>query len=230
MYWMQVLDQRVCPIHQLSVVASATDWDPTPTWAPGDTFLFLVNRERREAVFNGQLVIPASADSCRSEVDRIERSEIPLVAEEGGLSADTVIFGPPDAGHPDTDGSRVLVATGSNPEVRATVPDDQSERVITWGEIVTARGNPAAIGINYADHDNACGAVPLREQVLPSSPGSQCRYDSDCAICHDGSNCGSVITRDLLIERGADCQLPDAAECESYRARCCGGRCRPRPY
>lgn len=52
-----------------------------------------------------------------------------------------------------------------------------------------------------------------------------CSSDDDCTVCHDGSNCGTVVNLDEYERRGDACRLADAAECEYAVPRCCGGRC-----
>ena len=84
------------------------------------------------------------------------------------------------------------------------------------------RGRPAATGTNFAGHDAVC---PTRLRR-----GTECEFDTDCATCHDGSDCGTITTRQSVIDGGETCRLPDAAECESYRERCCNGRCTDQPY
>ena len=68
------------------------------------------------------------------------------------------------------------------------------------------------------DHDAAC-------QHVDSSRSSHdaCTFDSDCAICHDGTDCGTVTTA-ARAETPA-CRKADAAQCELASARCCGGVC-----
>lgn len=71
---------------------------------------------------------------------------------------------------------------------------------------------------NMPEHDQAC-----ETHAPPTS--YQCRFDTECVICHDGSDCGEVMSYDEARRRGAACQREDAAECEYAAPRCCEGRC-----
>jgi hypothetical protein len=75
---------------------------------------------------------------------------------------------------------------------------------------------------DFRHHDDAC----KRENVDSTrSSHDACTFDSDCAFCHDGTDCGTVTTAANVQARGAACQKPDAAQCELASARCCGGVC-----
>lgn len=71
---------------------------------------------------------------------------------------------------------------------------------------------------NAPDHDRACTMTEPPSRFL-------CDFDSDCAICHDGSNCGVIVNVAELQRRGNACRQEDAAECEMAAPRCCDGRC-----
>lgn len=53
-----------------------------------------------------------------------------------------------------------------------------------------------------------------------------CDADSDCRICHDGSECGIPANLGTMRRRGEECAREDAAECEYHAVRCCDGHCR----
>lgn len=80
------------------------------------------------------------------------------------------------------------------------------------------RASQASQGHDEPGHDRAC------EDCEPPTIYA-CQYDSDCAVCHDGSNCGTVMSTDEVERRGADCNREDAAECEFSAPRCCRGLC-----
>ena len=69
-------------------------------------------------------------------------------------------------------------------------------------------------------HDDAC-----EHAERPAGAGNACTVDSDCALCHDGSNCGTVVTAKEYARRGSDCAKPDAAQCECASVHCCTGQC-----
>ncbi len=62
-----------------------------------------------------------------------------------------------------------------------------------------------------------------------SSAGPTCAANSDCGICHDGSACGRAANREEIERLGAQCRIPDAAECEYAVVRCCSGHCQVTP-
>jgi hypothetical protein len=68
-------------------------------------------------------------------------------------------------------------------------------------------------------HDQAC------EHVDPTGSKDRCTFDSDCGICHDGTDCGTVMSSETITARGSACQQRDSAQCELASARCCGGVC-----
>ena len=55
--------------------------------------------------------------------------------------------------------------------------------------------------------------------------GPPCETNSDCGICHDGSDCGRAANREEIERLGGECCQPDAAECEYAVVRCCAGHC-----
>ena len=69
-------------------------------------------------------------------------------------------------------------------------------------------------------HDEACRHVDSTRTSRDA-----CTFDSDCAICHDGTDCGTVASTDHVEALGSACQKADAAQCELASARCCGGVC-----
>ena len=83
--------------------------------------------------------------------------------------------------------------------------------------------SPPVEGKNFPDQTGACKSTEGPSRF-------DCEWDSDCMICHDGSNCGVVVNREEHAKRGAKCDKEDAAECESSRARCCGGKCTVASY
>jgi hypothetical protein len=221
-YWMVVLDKRACPVFGFQVSTWGTGWDPTPIWSKDQTFVFLIDAQRRQGITARGGTVPASGDSCRTEVDRIERSRAPLVREGLGIPDSTVLFRPPQEGEPTEEGKTLLFADGADPWVRVSVEATEAQRVITWSEVLEKRGTPAAVGVDFSLHDESCGGGTSR--------GPACEFDSDCAICHDGSSCGTLSTLKKVIDKGEACMIPDAAECEEAMPRCCGGHCTLRPY
>jgi len=214
-YIAHVLDSRACPLTFFAVSAEGTGWDPTPIWELDLTIIFFIDSQRRQGLSNRFFgSVTASGDSCRTEIDRIERHQNPLVQEGVGIPDSTVIFRPPREGETTEDGQILLFADDSMPWVRVSVESIKDQRVITWSEILEKRGEPAAVGINFSLHDESCGGRTSR--------GPACEFDSDCAICHDGSSCGTLSTLKKVIEKGEACMIPDTAKCEDAMARCCG--------
>ncbi|MCA9564110.1 MAG: hypothetical protein KC561_11510 [Myxococcales bacterium] len=212
-YWTRVLDQRLCPTDFLLVRTEGTGWDPTPIWPEDTEILFFVDDARRTAWLESGFLF-ASADSCRTELDRIVRTD-PFSVGEQGLQNDEIILEREGEGGPTMvphKGVAHLSLLLENAEV-ATV---------TWGDILASRGDTSVSGVNYARNTEACGTS--------AADGPACEFDSDCAICHDGSPCGTLTSRVELIERGEACRQPDSAECEYARERCCGGHCAIRPF
>jgi len=128
----------------------------------------------------------------------------------------------------------VLMACGASEEEAAEPAATSAEST----EVTEATGetdeatDPASFGDDWEpppydyeelppeEHDQVCGHTAHR----PSD--HECSEDSDCRICHDGSNCGTPVNLEELRRRGAGCQQEDAAECEYAAVRCCEGRCR----
>jgi hypothetical protein len=109
----------------------------------------------------------------------------------------------------------VLVSTACSDDERPTT---------TGSEQPSDLAGPSPWGNSVADDDvdeSQCGS--------PSSLGPTCAVNSDCGICHDGSNCGRAANREEIERLGAQCRIPDAAECEYAVVRCCHGRCRVTP-
>jgi hypothetical protein len=77
-----------------------------------------------------------------------------------------------------------------------------------------------ATGCAGARHQRACEA----SQHEPAS-AYRCESDRDCGICHDGSDCGTVMSTTEIASRGAACTQTDRAMCELATPHCCGGRC-----
>ena len=100
-----------------------------------------------------------------------------------------------------------------------TVPPTPSTTAATDPAPKEVRASAPA-GKNLEGHDDACS---YPNAGAPSS--FVCEFDTDCAICHDGSNCGVIVNRAELVRRGKECERPDAAECEYSAPRCCKGRC-----
>ena len=73
---------------------------------------------------------------------------------------------------------------------------------------------------NLSNHHEACEP---RYHEAPSDYA--CEYDTDCGFCHDGSDCGTVMSVQEIDRRGAACRQRDHAQCELSTARCCNGRC-----
>lgn len=219
-YSMSVLDQRLCPIDRLSVVTSGTGWDAPPAWTPGSDFWFFVNPERREAIVQDQRV-EASADSCRGYVDRIAVGELYFSVTGNTIAFDTVMLRPAtdsDRLHPE---GTSLFAERSNPPVFVPVPAEQAETNVTWASVLAGRPVRPVVGLSYANQEAACGGR--------TGDGTQCSADTDCSVCHDGSACGTIMTREEKLSRGEACEMQDSAECEYFRVRCCGGNCRAAP-
>lgn len=75
-----------------------------------------------------------------------------------------------------------------------------------------------------AERDQTCA-----ESGEPHS-AFECTEDTDCRVCHDGSDCGTPVNLEELRRRGPACQQQDAAECEYSAVRCCEGRCKSVGY
>jgi hypothetical protein len=69
-------------------------------------------------------------------------------------------------------------------------------------------------------HNQACDHIDSSQRST-----DRCTFDSDCGICHDGTDCGTIMSADKITARGSACQQLDAAQCELASARCCGGVC-----
>jgi len=221
-YSLQVLDQRLCPLNSLSVLTTGTGWDAPPVWTTGSDFWFFVTPERREAIVNDLGGVEASADSCRGYVDRIELGENYFSVTGNTIAFDTVMLRPAtesDRLHPE---GTSLYAERSSPPIFVPVPADQADTIVTWASVLAGRPVQAVVGLSYANQEAACGGR--------TGDGTQCSADTDCAICHDGSACGTVMTRQEMLSRGEACEMEDSAECEYARVRCCGGICRLRPH
>ena len=74
--------------------------------------------------------------------------------------------------------------------------------------------------LNADEHERVCAGTGERPSPY------ECTQDSDCRICHDGSNCGTPVNLDEYRRRGVACQREDLAECEYMAVRCCAGYCR----
>jgi len=75
-------------------------------------------------------------------------------------------------------------------------------------------------GADEAGHEAAC-----RPENRAQGSEFACSFDSDCGVCHDGSDCGVPMSLAEIESRGEACAREDAADCEPTTPRCCGGRC-----
>jgi hypothetical protein len=75
-------------------------------------------------------------------------------------------------------------------------------------------------GENKPGHEEAC-----KPENRGQGSGFACSYDSECAVCHDGSDCGVPMSLIEIEARGEACEKQDAADCEPTTPRCCNGRC-----
>ena len=217
-YQMRVLDTRACPVEGFQVEITGTRVDPTPRWPRGQTFFLFLDAVDQESIASTERPVILSNEDCDPQLDRIQRS-VPVLQEANGtIDDDTVLFRPANAEEADEEVAALVVAEDRLFRVR----DGEVARDIRWSEILEIRGQPAATGTNFAGHDAVC---PTRLRR-----GTECEFDTDCATCHDGSDCGTVTTRQSVIDGGETCRLPDAAECESYRERCCNGHCTAQSY
>ncbi len=85
-------------------------------------------------------------------------------------------------------------------------------------DAVSGASRKAPAHENRPGHEEAC-------RDSKESAEQECQWDSQCGVCHDGSPCGTAMTKDELTRRGADCRNPDSADCEYSAPRCCKGRC-----
>ena len=160
-YYVRVLDQRACPISGFKVLATSSDFDPTPSWEPGQILWFVVSAERRASAVDDRIGLLAPGDGCRGYIDRIEIHDIPVFRNPDQVLDHTVLFRPAaeaDRSHPSRvglEGGSYLYALGSWPPVWLSVDSADAERVITWAEVLSSRGEVAAVGANYAEHDSA---------------------------------------------------------------------------
>jgi hypothetical protein len=70
-------------------------------------------------------------------------------------------------------------------------------------------------------HRQAC----REDRYLVTAASPACTWDSECALCHDGSACGVVLRSDEVARRGDACNQRDAAMCECASVHCCAGHC-----
>jgi len=75
-------------------------------------------------------------------------------------------------------------------------------------------------GSDRPGHGAAC-----RPENRARSSDFACSFDSDCGVCHDGSDCGVPMSLAEIDTRGEECAREDAAECEPMTPRCCEDRC-----
>lgn len=104
--------------------------------------------------------------------------------------------------------------TSEEPTVQPT-PDDTTDDP-------SCDDGPSPWGNSVPDDD-------IREDSCAQTahaPGPPCETNSDCGICHDGSNCGRPANREEIERLGGECCQQDAAQCEYAVVRCCAGHCR----
>jgi hypothetical protein len=97
----------------------------------------------------------------------------------------------------------------------------RAARVVAFA--LAACGAAPAAGHDSRDlsrHDQAC-----RDENHEPPSAYACAHDTDCTVCHDGTDCGTVMSVTEAERRGDACRARDAAECEVSSPRCCGGRC-----
>ena len=131
----------------------------------------------------------------------------PPSSSASGPSAGSASDAPGAGDEPESSG-----ATADSIDDGAGSPDEVDEGVSPWGNSVP----------DDDQSPDGCAAAG-------SGPGPTCSSNTDCGICHDGSNCGRVANREEIERLGAACRHRDAAECEYALSRCCDGVCRITP-
>ena len=240
-YWLgEVLDQRACPVSDVRALFIPGDWDAVPALAQGQTMLFLVPPERYDyqatddaegidEASEGTLDIRADADSCTwltgwstlgehwdsFGVDPSTSDELIAVRSP---NSDDMAWPPANAL---ADIEYLLLPDSTLWFARDSTDPAES---MSWGQLLERRAHdPLSRGENGLDQEFACRSTE-RATIY------HCQFDSDCAVCHDGSACGTIRSLDEVLLEGVDCELPDSAECEMSAPRCCNERCVRAPF
>lgn len=125
----------------------------------------------------------------------------------------------------------VLVALGcSGAEQSASEPSSgqtEAEQVAPEQVAPPAQPGEPQVAEGYDPWGNSAPDDDVNDacEDTAHTPGPECNVNSDCGICHNGSQCGHVANRSEIETRGAECRQEDSAECHSFRVRCCSGHC-----
>lgn len=123
--------------------------------------------------------------------------------------------GAPTTEEQPTEGQPRAPTTEATAPTTPTTPDDTTDEP-------SCDDGPSPWGNSLPDDDInevACGQTA-------HAPGPPCETNSDCGICHDGSDCGRPANREEIERLGGQCCQQDAAQCEYAVVRCCAGHCR----
>lgn len=231
----EVLDERACPASLVRALFIPSVFDAVPALTEGQTMLFIIppisqdyrataEAEGLSEPAEGTLDIRADADSCAGLRGWGSLGEHwDAFGSDVGVSDELLALRPADSedmawalahGLPDIE--YLLVPDSSLWFARDTTDPVEP---MSWGQILERRTlDPLSRGENAPYQEDAC-------QSTERPTSYSCQFDSDCDVCHDGSDCGTIQHLDRVLLEGVDCQIPDSAECEMSAPRCCEGRC-----